>query len=173
MPRSMRWGRRPPGSRSKALAVPIPVPTATARAFPLWGHRDLELGVVTHDGKLGGPDPEPPGSAAQRMQRRLAHNLHPAAVTLRIIAEIAREVPIALPAAAAKKTDWEQLYRRAPCHTASHAASSASMENSRYQPARTASTGRPLVGGATSMLTSRRGAARLSAPGVTSSAAST
>ena len=81
-------------------------------------------------------------------------------MTLRIIAEIAREVPIALPSAVAKKTDWEQLYRRAPCHTASQAASSASMENSRYQPASTASTGRPLAGGVTSMPASRRGVAR-------------
>src|SRR2546421_236701 len=33
-PGSMRWGRRPAGSRSKALAVPTPVRTAIASAPP-------------------------------------------------------------------------------------------------------------------------------------------
>src|SRR5215813_8677441 len=87
---------------------------------------------------------------------------HP--VMLRIIAVIAREVPSALPPVVAKKTDWEQLYRRAPCHTASHAASSASMENSRYQPASTASTWLPGAGGTTSMPACRSGPARPSLP---------
>ena len=127
-------------------------------------HGDLELRVVTHDRKSarGVPEPAPALRSACSDGLPTTSTRHP--VMLRIIAEIAREVPSALPPVVAKKTDWEQLYRRAPCHTASHAASSASMENSRYQPASTASTWLPWVGGTTSMPASRSGSARPSLP---------
>ena len=66
-------------------------------------------------------------------------------VTLLIIAQMAREVPSALPSALAKNTDCELLYRTAPPKTAWQAASRSSMVNSRYQPTSTASAlGLPL-----------------------------
>src|ERR1700733_12846500 len=68
-----------------------------------------------------------------------------------IIAAMARDVPIAPPPSTAKNGVSEQLYSSAPSQIAWHAASSAGMVNSGYQPASTASACAPGTGGTISI----------------------
>src|SRR2546423_10137173 len=65
-------------------------------------------------------------------------------VALVIAPQIRRDVPRTLPSALAKNSDWEELYRVAPCQIAWQAASMFSRVHSPYQPATTAAARRLL-----------------------------
>jgi hypothetical protein len=146
------------------VAVPIPVLTPTASALPLCAIGTSSSGSSPTTARSARRTPSRRAAVRSACTEGLPTISTRQPVTLRTIAEIAREVPIARPSEVAKKTDCEQEKNSAPCQTAPHAASSASSVNSRYQPASTASARVSRTGGTTSRPAARSGCARPSLP---------